>query len=172
MRKEIKTVAFFGGSQGAVAINNFALKVAPKLNEMGIKIVHQAGKNDVLRVKSEYEKLGINADIFDFSKDILAKMSEADFCVSRAGASTLFELCANNLPTFFIPFKYAAQNHQYYNAKALYEKNLCFLQNEDELDENYFFECLNSNIEKISTGLKEFIKPNAAEKIVDDILNN
>ncbi len=54
-----------------------------------------------LRVKSEYEKLGINADVFDFSKDILAKMSEADFCVSRAGASTLFELCANNLPTFF-----------------------------------------------------------------------
>ncbi len=101
VRKEIKTVAFFGGSQGAVAINNFALKVAPKLNEMGIKIVHQAGKNDFLRVKSEYEKLGINADVFDFSKDILAKMSEADFCVSRAGASTLFELCANNLPTFF-----------------------------------------------------------------------
>lgn len=172
VRKEIKTVAFFGGSQGAVAINNFALKVAPKLNEMGIKIVHQAGKNDFLRVKSEYEKLGINADVFDFSKDILTKMSEADFCVSRAGASTLFELCANNLPTFFIPFKYAAQNHQYYNAKALFEKNLCFLQSEDELDENYFFECLNSNIEKISTGLKEFIKPNAIEKIVDDILNN
>lgn len=172
VRKEIKTVAFFGGSQGAVAINNFALKVAPKLNEMGIKIFHQAGKNDFLRVKSEYEKLGINADVFDFSKDILAKMSEADFCVSRAGASTLFELCANNLPTFFIPFKYAAQNHQYYNAKALFEKNLCFLQNEDELDFNYFFECLNSNIEKISTGLKEFIKPNAVEKIVDDILNN
>jgi UDP-N-acetylglucosamine--N-acetylmuramyl-(pentapeptide) pyrophosphoryl-undecaprenol N-acetylglucosamine transferase len=54
----------------------------------------------------------------------------------------------------------------------LFEKNLCFLQSEDELDENYFFECLNNNIEKISTGLKEFIKPNAVEKIVDDILNN
>ncbi|AYJ80483.1 UDP-N-acetylglucosamine--N-acetylmuramyl-(pentapeptide) pyrophosphoryl-undecaprenol N-acetylglucosamine transferase [Aliarcobacter cryaerophilus ATCC 43158] len=173
VRKKIKTIAFFGGSQGAVAINNFALKVAPKLNEMGIRIIHQAGKNDFLRVKNEYKKLNIDADVFDFTKDILQKMNEADFCVSRAGASTLFELCANNLPTFFIPFKYAAQNHQYYNAKALCEQNLCFLQNEDELDENYFFDSLkNSDIEKISIGLKEFIKPNAIEKIVDDILKN
>ncbi|MFV7791456.1 glycosyltransferase, partial [Aliarcobacter lanthieri] len=98
-----------------------------------------------------YQQNSINADIFDFTKDIMSKMNEADFCVSRAGASTLFELCANNLPTFFIPFKYAAANHQYFNAKELFDKKLCFLQIEDELDENYFFSCLNSDIEKIST---------------------
>ncbi|QKF72519.1 N-acetylglucosaminyl transferase [Aliarcobacter faecis] len=172
IRKELKTIAFFGGSQGAVAINNFALKIASKLNEMGIKIIHQAGRNDFLRVKEEYEKLGVKADVFDFTKDILEKMKESDFCVSRAGASTLFELCANNLPTFFIPFKYAASNHQYYNAKALLDKNLCFLQNEDELNEIEFLDILKSaNLEKISLGLKDFIKPKAIEKIVDDILS-
>lgn len=172
IRKELKTIAFFGGSQGAVAINNFALKIASKLNEMGIKIIHQAGRNDFIRVKEEYEKLGVKADVFDFTKDILEKMKEADFCVSRAGASTLFELCANNLPTFFIPFKYAASNHQYYNAKALLDKNLCFLQNEDELNEIEFLDILKSaDLEKISLGLKDFIKPKAIEKIVDDILS-
>ncbi|RBQ30829.1 UDP-N-acetylglucosamine--N-acetylmuramyl-(pentapeptide) pyrophosphoryl-undecaprenol N-acetylglucosamine transferase [Arcobacter sp. FW59] len=170
IRKEIKTIAFFGGSQGAIAINNFALKVAPKLNEMGIKIIHQTGKNDFERVKDFYQQNSINADVFDFTKDIMSKMNEADFCVSRAGASTLFELCANNLPTFFVPFKYAAANHQYFNAKELFDKKLCFLQIEDELDENYFFSCLNSDIEKISTGLKDIIKPNAIKNIVDDIL--
>lgn len=172
IRKELKSICFLGGSQGAKAINDFALRLAPKLNAMGIKIIHQSGKNDFLRVKKEYENLQIKADVFDFTKDLVSKMKEADFAVSRAGASTLFELCANNLPSFFIPFKYAASNHQYYNAKALLDKSLCFLQNEDELDENYFFDSLNSDIEKISLGLKEFIKPNAIKKIVDDILDD
>ena len=86
VRDKIKTIAFFGGSQGAVCINDFALKVAPKLNEMGIKIIHQTGKNDFTRVKEQYEKLNIKADVFDFSKDIPSKMASADFAVSRAGA--------------------------------------------------------------------------------------
>lgn len=173
VRKELKTIAFFGGSQGAVAINNFALNLASRLNQMGIKIIHQTGAKDFSRVKNEYEKLKIDADVFDFTKDITEKMYEADFCVSRAGASTLFELCANNLPTFFVPFKYAASNHQYYNAKALLEKNLCFLENEDDLNIDKFFEILDKvELEKISIGLREFIKPNATEKIVDDILKH
>ncbi len=172
LRGELKTVAFFGGSQGAVAINNFALKVAPKLKQMGINIIHQTGKNDFDRVRVEYEKLGIEADVFDFTKDILSKMSRADFCVSRAGASTLFELCANNLPTLFVPYKYAAQNHQFYNAKALVDQNLCFMQNEDELDEEYFFNSLSSDIKEMSLRLKGFIKPDGAKKIIDDILRS
>ena len=170
VREKVKTVAFFGGSQGAICINDFALKVASKLNEMGIKIIHQTGKNDFERVKNEYKKLNINADVFDFSKQIPLKMSQADFAVSRAGASTLWELCANHLPTLFVPYKYAASDHQYYNAKVLKDKNLCFLQREDELSEEYFFEALNSDIHKISIELISSINPNATSQIVDIIL--
>lgn len=170
VREKVKTVGFFGGSQGAICINDFALKVASKLNEMGIKIIHQTGKNDFERVKNEYKKLNINADVFDFSKQIPSKMAQADFAVSRAGASTLWELCANHLPTLFIPYKYAAADHQYYNAKVLKDKNLCFLQREDELSEDYFFEALNSDIHKISIELISSINPNATSQIVDIIL--
>ena len=172
VRDKVKTVAFFGGSQGAICINDFALRVAPRLNEMGIKIIHQTGKNDFLRVKNEYEKLNIKADIFDFSKEIPTKMSNADFAVSRAGASTLWELCANSLPTFFIPYKYAAGDHQYYNAKALFDKGLCFLKREDDLSEEYFFEAINSDIHKISIELISSINPNAISLIVNIILEN
>ena len=172
VRDKIKTVAFFGGSQGAICINDFALKVAPKLNQMGIKIIHQTGKNDFERVNSEYKKLNINADVFDFSKDIPNKMSSADFAVSRAGASTLWELCANSLPTFFIPYKYAAGDHQYYNAKALFDKGLCFLKREEELNEEDFFKAINSDIHKISIELISSISPNAISLITNIILEN
>lgn len=172
VRDKIKTVAFFGGSQGAICINDFALKVAPRLNNMGIKIIHQTGKNDFERVKSKYEELNIKADVFDFSKEIPFKMSTADFAVSRAGASTLWELCANSLPTFFIPYKYAASDHQYFNAKVLFDKKLCFLQREEELSEDYFFEAINSDIHKISIELISSINPNAISLIVNIILQN
>lgn len=172
VRDKVRTIAFFGGSQGALSINNFALKVAPRLNEMGIKIIHQTGKNDFERVKSEYNKLNIHADIFDFSKDIPNKMSTADFAVSRAGASTLWELCANSLPTFFIPFKFAAGDHQYFNAKFLFDKGLCFLKREEELTEEDFFNAINSDIHKISIELISSINSNAISLITNIILEN
>lgn len=172
VRDKVKTIAFFGGSQGAVCINDFALKVAPALTEMGIKIIHQTGKNDFERVKAEYKKLDISADVFDFSKDIPNKMATADFAVSRAGASTLWELCANSLPTYFIPFKYAAGDHQYYNAKVLFDRGLCFLQREENLNVEDFFKAVNSDIHKISIELIGSINSNAISLILNIILEN
>ena len=172
IRTELNTIAFFGGSQGAFAINDFALKLAPNLKALGIKIIHQTGQKDYLRVKEEYKKLNIEADVFDFSKEIPTKMHEADFAVSRAGASTLWELCANCLPTYFIPFPYAASDHQYYNAKALSDKNLCFLKRENELNDEDFFKAINSDIFDISKRLEGIIKSDATSKIVDVILHN
>jgi UDP-N-acetylglucosamine--N-acetylmuramyl-(pentapeptide) pyrophosphoryl-undecaprenol N-acetylglucosamine transferase len=170
VRSEVKTVIFLGGSQGATAINDFALQVAPKLNELGISIIHQTGKIDLKKCEKKYKELDIDADVFDFSKQLIKKMTQADFAVSRAGASTLWELVALGIPTFFIPFPYAAANHQYYNAKYLVDNNLCFLQTQDQLDENYFFECLGDNIEYKSERLLNTIKKDAVKNIVDIVV--
>ena len=172
VRSEVKTVAFFGGSQGAVAINDFALKVAPKLKSLGIEIIHQTGKKDFLRVEEEYKKIGIEADVFGFSKEIPMKMAKADFAVSRAGASTLFEMCANSLPAYFVPYKYAAGDHQYYNAKDLVDKGIAFMAREDDLDVDRFFEAINSDIHGISKKLASYISPNATSLIVNIIAQN
>ncbi len=169
VRSEVKTVIFLGGSQGATAINDFALKVAPKLNEMGISIIHQTGKNDFEKCKEKYKELNIDVDVFDFSNQLIEKMTKADFAVSRAGASTLWELVALGIPTFFIPFPHAAANHQYYNAKYLLDNNLCFLQNQNELDENYFFQCLEDNIASKSEKLLNAIHKDAVKNIADII---
>jgi UDP-N-acetylglucosamine--N-acetylmuramyl-(pentapeptide) pyrophosphoryl-undecaprenol N-acetylglucosamine transferase len=167
IRDELKTIIFLGGSQGASAINNFALKVAPTLKKLGLNIIHQTGKNDYERVKEEYEKMGIEVDLFPFSKEIAKKMSEADFAVSRAGASTLWELCANSLPTLFVPFPYAAKDHQYTNAKFLEDKGLCYLCREEKLNEEILIESLKKDNFSISKKLVDSIKYNAVESIVN-----
>ncbi|XOB61691.1 UDP-N-acetylglucosamine--N-acetylmuramyl-(pentapeptide) pyrophosphoryl-undecaprenol N-acetylglucosamine transferase [Campylobacterota bacterium DY0563] len=171
IRDEIQTIIFLGGSQGATAINNFALKVAPKLNSLGLKIIHQTGKNDFERVSKEYEKMKIDVDVFPFSKEISKKMSLADFAVSRAGASTLWELCANSLPTLFVPYPYAAKDHQYTNAKFLEEKGLCYISREKDLSEELLIETLKKDNFSISKKLVDSISCDAVESIVDLISN-
>ncbi|MEA3289932.1 MAG: undecaprenyldiphospho-muramoylpentapeptide beta-N-acetylglucosaminyltransferase [Campylobacterota bacterium] len=169
IRESVKTVIFLGGSQGADAINKFALKVATALDKMNINIIHQTGKNSFKDIKEQYAELGIKADVFDFSKEILSKMDKADFAVSRAGASTLWELTALGIPTLYVPFPYAAADHQYYNAKYLIDNGLCFLKREDELTQEYLIEAINSDIGSISKMLSESIQKNGIEKIVDMI---
>lgn len=169
LRDQIKSIIFLGGSQGAVAINDFAISVAPFLNEKGINIIHQTGKNDFQRVKEGYEKIGIKADVFDFSANILEKTDIADFAVSRAGASTLWELTALGIPALFIPFPYAAGDHQYYNAKFLWDKKLCFLQTQDNLKIEDIKQILDADIKNISNKLIKSIKKDAIKNIVDII---
>lgn len=169
IRDELKTIIFLGGSQGAYSINTFALKVAPRLKKFDIKIIHQTGKSDFDRVKAEYEKLGIDADVFAFTKELSKKMSEADFAVSRAGASTLWELSANALPTLFIPYPYAAKDHQYTNAKFLEEKGLCYISREDDLSEKFLVSILEKDNFELSKKLVDSIRCNGVESIVDYI---
>lgn len=170
IRENVNTVIFLGGSQGAVAINNFALKVAKTLNEKGIKIIHQTGVNDFERVKKEYLKQGLNVHVFDFSTDLIKKMSQADLAISRAGASTLWELTANSLPAIFVPYPYAAEDHQYGNAKFLEEKSLCFLVREKDLDEEILLTAINSDIKTISKGLVGLTTNDAVKKMIEFIL--
>ena len=170
VRKEIKTIIFLGGSQGASAINNFALQIAPILKEKGINIIHQTGKNDFITVRDTYKNLDINAEVFNFSTDILSYMNKADFAISRSGASTLWELSALGLVTLYVPYPYAAANHQYFNAKFLLDNNLCLLKEQKDLNINILDEILNLDIKSTSSKLIESIKENGVEKIVNKIL--
>ncbi len=172
IRDDLKTVIFLGGSQGAQAINNFAIEVAPKLNKLGLKIIHQTGRADILRVSDAYKKMKIDADVFAFSKELATKMNEADFAISRSGASTLWELSANSLPTLFVPYPYAAKDHQYTNAKFLEEKGLCYISREKDLNEDLLIDILKKDNYTMSKKLVHSIKCDAVESIVNIILHN
>ncbi|MBR8462860.1 undecaprenyldiphospho-muramoylpentapeptide beta-N-acetylglucosaminyltransferase [Campylobacter sp. faydin G-105] len=176
-RNELKTILFLGGSQGAKAINELAINLALNLKQKGIKIIHQCGKNAFNELKQRYALLGLDdndVELFDFSKEIEQKMSVADLCISRAGASSLWELCANALPTIFVPFPYAAGNHQYHNAKFLLNKNIAkiCLQSGDNIEKDEIFSLIsNFDIASSSNILKTIISQNGTSDIVDKILS-
>ena len=169
--KELKTIIFLGGSQGSRAINLLAMELAKELNQRGINIIHQTGKNEFEKIKSFYEQNNLKADVFDFSSKLIEKISKADFAISRSGASTLWELCALGIPTLFIPYPYAAGDHQYYNAKNLADKKLALLKREDEIEAKKILQEIEQlNLEEISSNLKKEINPNGAMKIIEEII--
>ena len=170
IREKIKTIIFLGGSQGASFINELALSLAPILNKKDIKIIHQTGYKDYEKVKNFYLKNNIKADFFEFESNIIQKIKKADLAISRAGASTLFELTANNLPAIYIPYPYAAGDHQYYNAKFLSNKNASFVYRQSEIKKELILNILNKNLKEYSQNLAKINKKNGAQYIVDEIL--
>ncbi|PID47628.1 MAG: UDP-N-acetylglucosamine--N-acetylmuramyl-(pentapeptide) pyrophosphoryl-undecaprenol N-acetylglucosamine transferase [Proteobacteria bacterium] len=171
IRKDIKTIIFLGGSQGASFINVLAKEMAQGLKERNINIIHQCGKNDFESLDLFYKKHGIKVDLFEFDKNLHVKMQRADFAISRAGASSLWEIVANALPAFFIPFPYAAADHQYFNAKFLLDKKLAFLCRQDRVKKEDIFKLLDQldNLKEISSKLALWSQKNGAEQIIKEV---
>jgi UDP-N-acetylglucosamine--N-acetylmuramyl-(pentapeptide) pyrophosphoryl-undecaprenol N-acetylglucosamine transferase len=167
IRKKIETVIFLGGSQGAKAINTLALDLAPVLKERGIRIIHQAGEKKIDEVDQAYKALGIEAEVFGFTTKLADYMKEADFAIARAGASTLWELSATALPTLFIPYPYAASDHQYYNALFLVEKDLAWIMREEDIDTEKVLSLLEEDLESKSRGLMETVEKDGSKKIAE-----
>ena len=85
-----------------------------------------------------YEKNHIEHELFDFDDKLLSKANNCDLAITRGGASAMSELSYLNIPFVAIPFPYAKDNHQYYNAE-FYEKNKsCWLMMQKDIDENNF----------------------------------
>ncbi len=169
VRSELKTIIFLGGSHGAKAINDLALSVANKLKKRDIKIIHQAGEKDYDRVKSEYEKLGVEVELYAFTKELQSLISKADLAVSRAGASTLWELCANGLPALYVPYPYAAGDHQFYNAKFIVDNNLGWCEREGEGLKSKLLSILKENLKEKSEGLLKYSNRDVAAKMIKDV---
>jgi len=167
IRDKVNTIIFLGGSQGAKAINTLALQIAPQLKQRGIKIIHQAGQNNIDEVRKAYDELGIEAQVFGFTQRLADYMKEADFAIARSGASTLWELSATALPTLYIPYPYAASDHQFHNAKFLVEKDLAWIMRENEIDNQKVISLLDENMTDKSKGLIETVEKNGSEQIAE-----
>jgi UDP-N-acetylglucosamine--N-acetylmuramyl-(pentapeptide) pyrophosphoryl-undecaprenol N-acetylglucosamine transferase len=114
-------VLIFGGSQGAHAINMAMVAAAPKLaaHHGRLAITHQTGERDLALVRDEYQRAGLEARVEPFLFTMDREIKQADFVVSRAGATTLAELTAAGKPAVLIPLPTAADDHQRKNAEVL-----------------------------------------------------
>ncbi len=169
VREKLNTVIFLGGSHGAKAINDLALNVACTLKERGIKIIHQAGESDYERVKKEYENLGISVKLYGFTTELTRLIQISDLAISRAGASTLWELTTNGCPAFYVPYPYAASDHQYHNAKFIQEKELGWCERESEDLKDKFLAILEEPLEHKSRALIQYGKKDVALQMIRDV---
>jgi UDP-N-acetylglucosamine--N-acetylmuramyl-(pentapeptide) pyrophosphoryl-undecaprenol N-acetylglucosamine transferase len=114
------TVLVVGGSQGAHSINQAVLAALESLPDpAGINWIHQTGAQDQQAVARGYAGRGVSARVQAFFEDIAAHYAAADLLVCRAGATTVAEITAIGKAALFIPFPFAADNHQQFNAQAL-----------------------------------------------------
>ena len=117
-----KTLLVFGGSQGALTINQYLFEIAPQLE--GYKeqwqILHFVGKNDdVMRFHALYEQVKIRACVKEFEEKMSRAWRLADLVISRSGASTIAEQLNFCTPALYIPYPFATDDHQTKNATAI-----------------------------------------------------
>ncbi len=114
VKKSVPRLLIVGGSSGAGAINDVAVKAAPELLKE-FEIVHITGKNKAVA----FSALGYRT--LEFASDIASLYAQTDVAVSRAGANSLAELIALGIPTVAVPLEKASRGDQVQNAEY-YEK--------------------------------------------------
>ena len=169
VRESVQNVLFLGGSHGAKAINDLALSVATVLAEKNIKIYHQAGESDFERVKYGYEKLGVEVELYGFTKELESLVQKADLAISRAGASTLWELTSNGLPALYVPYPYAAGDHQFYNAQFIVQNDLGWCEREGENLKEKLLSIVGEKLGEKSEKLIKYAKEDVALMMVQDV---
>jgi UDP-N-acetylglucosamine--N-acetylmuramyl-(pentapeptide) pyrophosphoryl-undecaprenol N-acetylglucosamine transferase len=119
LKKNIFTVLVFGGTLGAVKLNEIACETLLDLFvKHKLQVLHITGHKNYLRIQ-EKVKTNANYKIFKYMHNIAHAYAASDIVICRSGAGTIFELQALNKATILIPYPYATDNHQYRNAKEI-----------------------------------------------------
>jgi UDP-N-acetylglucosamine--N-acetylmuramyl-(pentapeptide) pyrophosphoryl-undecaprenol N-acetylglucosamine transferase len=122
----------FGGSRGAVGLNDAVVAALPALAQApDLTIHHQTGPADRDRVASAYADFDLNAQVDAYIDDMAAAYAGADLVVSRAGATTIAELSAAGRAAVLVPFPAATGGHQEENARALAGTGAAVLMRQD-----------------------------------------
>jgi UDP-N-acetylglucosamine--N-acetylmuramyl-(pentapeptide) pyrophosphoryl-undecaprenol N-acetylglucosamine transferase len=130
-----KTVFAVGGSLGAKSINDSISRHLDELLNAGLQLIWQTGKPYAEQAKESVKgKSSVSANEFITQMD--CAYAAADIVVSRAGAMAIAELCVVRKPVLFVPYPFAAEDHQTVNAKSLVDKNAALMVKDSEALDN------------------------------------
>jgi len=169
--KSKKTILILGGSLGARKINQLIENNLAFFKKQEVQLIWQCGK----LYFEEYKKHNSleNVQVHQFINRMDLAYAAADIIISRAGASSVSELCIVGKPVIFIPSPNVAEDHQTKNAKAIVDKHGAILLKEEELDTfPIVFETLikdKGKQEHLSENIKELALPKATTDIVNEI---
>ncbi|MGR3320032.1 MAG: undecaprenyldiphospho-muramoylpentapeptide beta-N-acetylglucosaminyltransferase [Candidatus Anammoxibacter sp.] len=129
-----KTILIMGGSQGSRVINEIMINCLSDFEKSAdrVQVIHCTGEQNFNEVKDAYKQYKIDAYICPFLSNVEFAYSMADVIISRAGAGTITEITAIGLPAILIPYPFAADNHQYYNALELSRHGAAYLVDQDD----------------------------------------
>ena len=163
-----------GGSQGAVAVNELASQALLALAaSTPITITHQTGEKDLAATREREAAAGVAAACHAFIKDMATEYQRADVIIGRAGATTVAELAIAGKPAIFIPFPFAADNHQELNAREMAARGAALMFRQAELTASILADALRPLLvdpalrQAMGGAMKALAKPGAAAAVVD-----
>jgi len=150
-----------GGSQGAELFDNKLKKSIISLSKKyKLNICQQTNSINQKNLEDFYNQNNIPYRLFNFEENILKFISNANLCITRAGASTLSELTYLNIPYLAIPYPSAKDDHQFQNALFYKNKNCCWILRQDEINE----EVLENNLINIIQNKADYLSKKKSMK--------
>lgn len=166
-----KTLLILGGSLGARRVNQLIENELGNFARQGIQLIWQCGKL-YYEEYSPHAKEDVKMLAFIDRMDLAYAAS--DVVISRAGASSVSELCIVGKPVIFIPSPNVAEDHQTKNAKAIADKGAAILLRESELESKFqsvFSELINNpeRMKQLGDAIKKEARANATKDIADEV---
>ena len=174
--KEKKTVLVIGGSLGAKSINEAIDKGLDDLLKAGLQVIWQTGLPYAEKAKKRASgKPAVWAN--EFIMQMEYAYAAADIVVARSGAMTVAELCVVRKPVLFVPYPFAAENHQTVNAEKLVHKNAAMMVKDHEVIQKLVFMTIELSMDKskqeeMRTNIAALAIKNADKKIAEEIFKN
>ena len=174
-----RTLLIIGGSLGARTINQSVKNGLQKLTESGIQVLWQTGKIYIEDCKKAFEQLDEQAKKNIIVTDFVGRMdlayAMADLVVSRAGASSISELCLLGKPAILVPSPNVAEDHQTHNAMALVNKNAAILVKDIDANENLIDPALktiadDAQLAALSTNILKMAQTDSARRIAEEVI--
>ena len=174
---EEKTLLIIGGSLGARTINEAIKAALQQLSKADIHVVWQTGKIYYEKCKAAWVAAGSskNIECLDFLSDMPDRYAQADLVISRAGASSISELCLLGKPAILVPSPNVAEDHQTHNALALVNKNAAVLVRDAEAAEKLIPTALElikdeKRLKTLHTNVLKLAQKDSAKRIAEEVI--